>query len=288
MPEVSHAEADRDVLAMFEDLRGKSWNVYRVSHLLNFEYQKPKSFSRYGRILSRYLVDSFTEAVVLKASFSLLPNLKEFQGGDPPVQIKIEDVQLDQPRLVYEGVLLSAYNSSGRKLDGLVHLPVLLARGTTSVRDKVHGCLAKLFSSAVVEVTFPCEDMLWMIAAWTGYINETRMSKEVTFVYQVPHTKDSITCQYSVDFVKRLWGCIHSQESPIVELDEVRHFHASLIRHTKEMLGLNLAAVPLIMYKTPDFELYSTGKVKVKTTDFIPRILHYIADMCESHLRLDF
>ena len=46
-----------------------------------------------------------------------------------------------------------------------------------------------------------------------------------------------------------------------MELDEVRHFHASLIRHTKEMLGLNLAAVPLIMYKTPDFELYSTGKV---------------------------
>ncbi len=54
---------------------------------------------------------------------------------------------------------------------------------------------------------------------------------------------------------------IHKKDSPIVELEEVRTFHASLVKHTKEIIGLNLAAVPLMMYKTPDFELYATGKV---------------------------
>ena len=91
------------------------------------------------------------------------------------------------------------------KIDGLVHLPVLLARGVRPIREKVHNCLAKLFSAAIQEVTIPCEDMLWMIAAWTGYINESKTSKDVAFFYQIPHTKDSFTCQYSVDFIKRLW-----------------------------------------------------------------------------------
>jgi hypothetical protein len=52
-------------------------------------------------------VDSFSQAVVLKANFSLLPDLNGFEGQDPPVQIRIEDVQLEQPRLVYEGIVLT-------------------------------------------------------------------------------------------------------------------------------------------------------------------------------------
>ena len=64
------------------------------------------------------------------------------------------------------------------------------------------------------------------------------------------------------------------------------------------------------MYKTPDFELHASGKVlylsqynvlnclklyfpvwkqiKVKTADFIPRILHFIADICETRSGSDF
>lgn len=81
------------------------------------------------------------------------------------------------------------------------------------------------------------------------------------------------------------------------------------MRHTYKILGLNLAAVPLIMYRTPDFELHATGKVKtintlhfmwlccinpllclqvkVKTVEFVPRILHFIADLCETQNRTD-
>ena len=81
------------------------WNVYRVSDLNNFNYSKPNTFPRYGRILSRYLVDSFTEAVTLKATFTLKPDIQGFEGEDPPVLIRIEDVQLEKPRLVYEGIL---------------------------------------------------------------------------------------------------------------------------------------------------------------------------------------
>ena len=55
---------------------------------------------------------------------------------------------------------------------------------------------------------------------------------------------------------------IHDEKSQVVEFDEVKRFHASLVRHTKQTLGLNLAAVPLVMYKTPDFELHCNGKVK--------------------------
>lgn len=79
------------------------WNIYRVADLNNFNYKKPTTFPRYGRILSRYLVDSFTEAVTLKATFVLKPDIPGFDAEDPPVHIKIEDVQLSQPRLVYEG-----------------------------------------------------------------------------------------------------------------------------------------------------------------------------------------
>ena len=64
---------------------------------------------------------------------------------------------------------------------------------------------------------------------------------------------------------------IHKKDSPIVELEEVRTFHASLVKHTKEIIGLNLAAVPLMMYKTPDFELYATGKVD--SILFFPQII---------------
>ena len=80
------------------------WNVYRVSDLNNFNYTKPTTFPRYGRILSRYLVDSFSEAVTMKATLVLKPELQGFEGEDPPVYIKIEDTQLDKPRLVYEGM----------------------------------------------------------------------------------------------------------------------------------------------------------------------------------------
>ena len=108
-------------------------------------------------------------------------------------------------QFLYQGVLLSAYDPHEMKLEGLVNLPVMLARGTRIVRDKVHACLAALFSSTIQEMTFPVEDMLWMIAAWAGYLHETKTNKEVLFFYQVPLTKDSITCQYSVQFIKQLW-----------------------------------------------------------------------------------
>ena len=32
-----------------------------------------------------------------------MPDIQGFDSGDPPVHIRIEDVQLAQPRLVYEG-----------------------------------------------------------------------------------------------------------------------------------------------------------------------------------------
>lgn len=94
------------------DMKGKMWNVYRVADLNNFNYSKPNTFPRYGRILSRYLVDSFTEAVTLKATFTLKPDIQGFEGEDPPVHIKIEDVQLENPRLVYEGTSKLLFPSS--------------------------------------------------------------------------------------------------------------------------------------------------------------------------------
>lgn len=80
------------------------WNIYRVTDLNNFNYTKPTTFPRYGRILSRNLVESFTEAVTLKATFILKPELHGFEGEDPPVYIKIENVQLAEPKIVYEGI----------------------------------------------------------------------------------------------------------------------------------------------------------------------------------------
>ncbi len=84
-------------------MKGKMWSIYRVSDLNNFNYKKPTTFPRYGRILSRHLVESFTEAVTLKATFMVKPDIQGFEAEDPPVHIKVEDVQLAQPRLVYEG-----------------------------------------------------------------------------------------------------------------------------------------------------------------------------------------
>jgi hypothetical protein len=80
------------------------WSVYRVSDLNSFDHTKPTTFPRYGRILSRYLVSSFsTQAVTLQAKFVLKPDIQGFDQEDLPVHIKVEDVQLSQPRLVYEG-----------------------------------------------------------------------------------------------------------------------------------------------------------------------------------------
>ena len=73
-------------------MRGKLWNVYRVSQLNNFYYDRPTTLPRYGRILSRHLVESFSEAVTLKASFILMPDIQGFVGLDPTLHIKIEDV----------------------------------------------------------------------------------------------------------------------------------------------------------------------------------------------------
>lgn len=281
-------EIEEEMMEICEDMKGKMWNVYRVSDLNNFNYTKPTTFPRYGRILSRYLVDSFSEAVTLKATLVLKPELQGFEGDDPPVYIKIEDVQLDEPRIVYEGFLLSVDDSHYTKLEGSVHLPVLMARGARVTRDKVHSCLAQLFSSAIHEVVFSPEDMLWMIAAWSSYLTTSKANREVDFLYSLPFRTDTIKCQYPVQFIKNLWSCIHDEKSQVVEFDEVKRFHASLVRHTKQTLGLNLAAVPLVMYKTPDFELHCNGKVKVKTANFVPRILHFIADLCETRSGSDF
>ena len=91
------------------------------------------------------------------------------------------------------------------KLEGAVYLPILLARANPSVREKVHDCLASLFSATVHEIPFPNEDLLWMIAAWSGDLQETRNNKEVAFLYETSVKKDSIKCQYTVQFIKKLW-----------------------------------------------------------------------------------
>ncbi|EFX84777.1 hypothetical protein DAPPUDRAFT_222696 [Daphnia pulex] len=286
--EVVEPELDENGLEVFEDLKQKMWSVYRLSDLNSFDNTKPTTFPRYERILSRYLVNSFTQAVTLQAKFKLKHDIQGFDQEDLPVHIKVEDVQLSQPRLVYEGLLLSARKSGGSKTDGVVHLPVLLARGPRAVREKVHDCLSAVFSSSIHEVSFPAEDMHWMIAAWSGFINESRNNKEVSFMYGIPSRTDTIQCQYSVNFIKDLWSCIHDKDNPVVELSEVKRFYSSLIKHTKNTIGLNLAAVPLIMYKTPDFELHTVGKVKVSTLEFIPRILHFIADLCDTQNMNDF
>ena len=82
------------------------WSIYRVSDLYNFDNTKPDTFPRYGRILSRYLVSSFTQAVTLQAKFLLKPDIQGFESEDPPVRITVEDVQLSKPSLVYEGKLV--------------------------------------------------------------------------------------------------------------------------------------------------------------------------------------
>lgn len=92
------------------------------------------------------------------------------------------------------------------KLEGAVHLPVLMARGPRVVRDKVHESLALLFSSSIHEVTFPAEDMLWMIASFSGYLNPSKTSKVVDFLYALPFRTDTIKCQYPVQFIKNLWN----------------------------------------------------------------------------------
>ena len=105
-----------------------------------------------------------------------------------------------------EGILLSTFNTGGTKLEGTVHLPVLMARGHKPVREKVHECLAAVFSSAIHEVSFPGEDMLWMIAAWSGLLSETKTNEEVDFLYAIPSRTDNIKCQYPVKFIKNLWN----------------------------------------------------------------------------------
>ena len=107
--------------------------------------------------------------------------------------------------ILFIGVLLSGCDSGGIKREGTVHLPVLLARGHKGVTEKVHKCLTDLFSSVIHQVSFPGEDMHWMIAAWSGYINETRTNKAVEFLYSKPPT-DTIKCMYPVDFIKNLWN----------------------------------------------------------------------------------
>lgn len=285
--EVSEPGLDENNLEFYDDLKQKMWSIYRVADLDKFNYQNPGTFPRYGRILSRYLVHSFTQPVTLQAKFLEKPDLKGFESENTPVHIKVEDIQLNNPRLVYEGILFSAHDSGDSKIEGATHLPVLLARGPITVRNKVHECLTAVFSSAIHEVSFPPEEMQWMIAAWSGFLNESQKNKEVNFLYGLPAKADTIQCQYSVNFIKDLWRCIHDQDSLIVELNEVKKFHDVLVRHTYKILGLNLAAIPLIMYRTPDFELHATGKVKVKTVEFVPRILHFIADLCETQNRTD-
>ena len=104
------------------------------------------------------------------------------------------------------GFLFSVDDSHYTKLEGSVHLPVLMARGSRVVRDKVHACLATLFSSAIHEVIFSPEDMLWMIAAWSRYLNTSKASKDVAFLYALPFRTDTIKCQYPVQFIKNLWN----------------------------------------------------------------------------------
>lgn len=74
------------------------------------------------------------------------------------------------------------------------------------MKEKVHECLAAVFSSTIHEISFPKDDMLWMIAAWSGLINETKTSKEVYFLYAIPSTNDTVKCQYSVNFIKNFWN----------------------------------------------------------------------------------
>ena len=103
-------------------------------------------------------------------------------------------------------MLLPGYQSDGVQVSGTVRLPLLLARGARTIRERVHDCLISLFSTAIHEISFPCEDMFWMIAAWSGFINEKKTNKDVAFLYEIPSKKDSIKCQYPVHFIKSLWN----------------------------------------------------------------------------------
>lgn len=108
--------------------------------------------------------------------------------------------------ILFLGFFVPPSEKQDNLIEGTARLPLLLARGSKAVRDKAHECLANLFSAAIQEIAFPAEDMRWMIAAWSGYINESRTSKEVEFLYYIPNRTDTIKCAYSVEFIKNLWS----------------------------------------------------------------------------------
>ncbi|XP_068095201.1 centromere protein L [Hyperolius riggenbachi] len=275
----------------------KQWNLYSVTPLYNFSYNKLKDYANH---LSAHIAAEKQKGLAfevgtdltLKATFSPLPGLKG-RAKDPAavliqVVTKYPTSKKDpKERIVWTGWFCAPYLEdyvADIIPDTFVCLPLFLVNGGEQLTAMVGSWLQRSFDCCFGKLLITSHELTWLAAMWTGYEVQEHMPA-TELVFSVP-VEPPMTISYTIhaqDF-KTLWSDIHKCTGEVT-LEEVEQLFQCLYSHFFRHFKIHLSATQLVKVTATVASAHCEGKVKFLNRDHLIQVLGYLTEIAMNNVQ---
>lgn len=292
------AESDSTASSEIKSLVGKTWRVYRVSPLYDFQYTTA-SFKTYAKSLSAFLeaetqvgnmaVELLTDSASgkFRVEFNLMKELTISESDSPAVKITIFSKQTgrqptnDSPILT--ALFCSLGNDSSKDARPLTRrkftfLPVCLVRGPAVLSRCFVSGLEAMFDCKISPMNFSSMDFAWFVSLWAG-VALKEYSRPVELCYSLPASIKGLSrILYNIRAkdAKAIWNCVHENNSPLFTEKESDMFMKALETHFYHHFKVDLSRVALSRIGTSIVLVGSKGRLKLLHPKYVKHILQQI------------
>lgn len=267
-----------------EDLIGKTWKVFRVSPLHNFQYTTTR-MKQYGQRLREGLANLLTDSSVdvqYEASFSVADGLTLTENDSEAVKIMVNIAKRKNDEYLkskyYLGFLVCRGAPRALGEGSTVHLPVLLCCGTVRTTRAVHFLLQKLFDCSISAFQLSQEDLAWICTLQADEKGTSRETTQVEMVFTFPQLSVKNTIQFKIPLksLKYLWESIHDQNTECASYKEVKMFYQALQQQMIRVFQFNVASGQLVRIKTPLLTITNETKLRAQTGGILNDVLKFL------------
>ncbi|XP_043484134.1 centromere protein L-like [Leptopilina heterotoma] len=273
----------------FEELVKKTWTLWGVSSLFNFQYDDEIKMKMYAKKLREEVARSILkENVSYTAKFTQLNNFgpKPSPKDAPAIRIDLFATLGTVETCVYTGFLISWRTSTIELINHeSVSLPLLLCKGTQSTIGAVHSVLSRMFDCIVTPLPINEHDLKWLTAINLSALGSKGKSKDdlMIFEYVVPRLSiaDTINVKFTYRDLRKLWTnvCVGDEESEqTIRIECVEKLFKITNRQMLELAGLNLGLCRLHKLSLPAFSIVG-NRMKVMNAETLNNILLFLNEI---------
>ncbi|XP_011503073.1 PREDICTED: centromere protein L-like [Ceratosolen solmsi marchali] len=273
-----------DLLTGLQLFLKKTWNIWGVSTMFNFNFDDDIKIKQYAKILREQVAHILSqEDVSYVATFKVLDIPKPNDSDHPVIMIKVQAQTMgkeSRESCVYEGYFFSwRSGTTCEPSDNTGKLPLLLCRGTANTMRAVHSILGHMFDCLFVALPTNEEDLKWLLPILIRATEEEYKADsetEAMLEYLVPYlpTSNSITVKFHIKKLIQLWRSLWGKQDKILG-EEVEKFHEILHSQAREITGLQLELCLLNKIILPSITI-SANKMKVTSVNAMNTVLTYL------------